>query len=125
MLILFATLSKAQTKVIPDSLQCFTPSETRKIAVTILKEKECAQLLNITNKQLSNRMEVIADQDAQLILLNKVSKDKDVIIENKSQQIKEHEKLLKREVRRKKFWKFCASGTAAVAGVIIVILAIR
>lgn len=70
-------------------------------------------------------MEVIADQDAQLIVLNKVSKDKDIIIENKSQQIKEQEKLLKREVRRKKFWKFCASGTAVVGGVIIVILAIR
>lgn len=95
------------------------------MATTILKLQECTHLLDITNKQLRVKMELLADDDAQLILLKKQIADNEAIIANKNQEIKELNKLLKKEVRRKKFWKFATCATAVVSGILIVVLAIR
>ncbi len=107
-----------------DSLQCFSPIETRKIAKIILQSKECEQLLDITNKQLRIKMEIIADSDTQIKILKNVSKNQESIIANKQTQLDETSKALKREVRRKKFWKWVSTSTA-VAGVIIVVIAVH
>ena len=115
----------AQTKVVPDSMQCFSPQETRKVAITILQNKECQSLLAVTNKQLGIKMELLADDDAQLILLNKVSKDKDLIIDNKNKELTEQGKLLKKEIRHKKMWKFLTVTSTVVFGVLLVIVAVK
>lgn len=108
-----------------DSVKCYTQEELRKIAMTYFKYEECKNLLLTTNNQLRNRMEVIEDQDLQLKLLNKSISHLDTIIANKQDQIDETTKLLKRETRRKKFWKWCTHSVTVVAGVVIVVLATR
>jgi hypothetical protein len=125
-ILLFALLGasslKCQTK---DSLTCLTPTEMRKVAVTILKSQENARLLDNTQKLLNLKMEIIADSDEQLKILNKTITNLDAIISNKEAQLAETTKLLKKEERRKKFWKWFSSSTAVVTGVIIVVLAVK
>ncbi len=116
----FAALGKSQ-----DTTRCYGKTELRKIAKTAIQKQECDSLLKITNRQLKVKMELLADDDAQLILLKQVVSKNEGIIANKQTQLDETTKLLKREVRRKKVWKFVSSSSMVILGAVIVVLALR
>lgn len=88
-----------------DSVKCYNASELRKIAITFVKKQECDTLLKITNKQLRLKMEIIADQDAQLVLLKKESSIKEGIIANKEAQITGLKDSLHKSERKNKWLK--------------------
>lgn len=117
-ILLSATTGRAQTS--SDTVKCFGKSELRKIAVVIVKKQQCDSLLSITNRQLSLKMQILADADAQLILLKKEGAARESIIANKQEQIQSLTTDLKRSERKRKFTKLLWAGTSVIMGGVII-----
>lgn len=88
-----------------DTVRCFGQTELRKIALAEIRGTECQNLLDITNKQLKLKMEIVSDQDSQIKILKKITSDKDSIIVNKEDQLVETKTLLRKEHRKKNWTK--------------------
>lgn len=109
----------------PDTIKCYTVPELRKIASALVKKEECDTLLKITNKQLRLKMEILADQDAQLVILNKESNLKEKIIGEKDLKIQSLTADLKKSERQKKWLKFGWVSTSCVFAATFIFLLIK
>lgn len=96
---------KAQTITKPDTVKCYNQTELRRIASVFLHDQEMTRLLDITNRQLKIKLEIIDNQDTQIKILNKLKSDQEVIITSVKDQRDSAEKAYKKERRRHKLTK--------------------
>lgn len=88
----------------------------------MLQNKERGALLDISNKQLANREEVISAKNIQLEILQKISAEKDSLQVNVEARLLATEKLLKKENVNKKFIR---AGWISSAAVLIILLVLK
>lgn len=103
---------------------CYTQPELRKIAIGLIERKEFKTLLFIAKQQLVVKDSIISAKDKQLVLIQKVSEQKEAIISEKNLAIDALEKQNKRLNRRIKWLKFGFAGSAAALGTIVLIQAL-
>lgn len=120
------TVSYAQTgKPAADTIKCYTLTELRYIASTIVQGRACDTVLANANAKLANRKAFIIEKEKEIAGLNRQLFLKDELITKKEEDIKAINLNLDKEKRRHKWTKFGWAATSVLLGSLVLIVAIN
>lgn len=100
----------------PDTVRCYSLTELRYIAATLVEARACDTLLSNAKVKLANRDSLISEKNFEINKLSGQIVLKDGIIEVKEEEIKQINLNLSKEKIRHKWTKLGWGTTAVVLG---------
>jgi len=126
LLLMSWTVSFAQTgKPAADTIKCYSLTELRYIAATIVEGRACVSSLANANAKLANRESFIKEKEIEISGLNKQLSLKDQLLLKKDEDIKTINLNLDKEKRKHKWTKYGWAATSVLLVSLVFIVAVH